>query len=260
MAECWARCLGGCGGKISGEHIVTESLWEGDRICVQGFQWCRPTYKEISVRNFTSNILCERHNSLLSDIGVDGGGTSAFDVFRQVAKVHDQRLANIEAGFWTGRFDICEYSIDGSLVERWLLKTLINMELSGDQGLTLGPYDDAERPHCDLVKMVYGLCPFPGSSGLYLVEDSSPTLTFLPGLRYLSHLKKLGSRTYVAAGGFWFRGFQFLLSLEPEGLSGTAERCDAGGHVLGTLNLLYHPQAFDFRDQEFPSQTIRFTW
>lgn len=261
MAECWARCLGGCEGRISGEHTVTESLWEGDRICVQGFQWCRPSYKEIPVRSFTSNILCERHNSRLSDIGVDGGGASAFDVFRQAGRVHEQRAANIEDGFWTGRFDICEYDFNGSLLERWFLKTLINMELSGDQGFAIGPHlEHAERLHCETVEMVYGLRPFPGRSGLYFLADSSRTVRFQERVRYVSYLKTLGDKTYVAAGQFSFHGFQFILSLEPEGLPETVERRDEEGRVVGALKLIHHPGLLDFRVDEFPSQKIRVIW
>lgn len=260
MAECWARCLGGCEGKISGEHIITQSVWKDDRIFVQGLQWC-PSYKEISVRNFTSNILCERHNSRLSDIGVDGGGSSAFDAFRQAGKVHGQRSANIEAGFRTGRFDICEYDLDGRLLERWFLKTLINMELAGDQELIVGPYvAHAERPHCDLVEIVYGLRPFSGGSGLYFLADSAHKVRFEERVRYTAYLKVTDNGGYVAAGEFNFHGFQLILSLEPEGLPATVERRDADDRVIRKLTLLHHPELLDFRVNEFPSQKIRVSW
>ena len=261
MDKCWARCLAGCDGKISGEHIISASLWEGDHIFVQGLQWCRSSHKEIPVRRFASNILCERHNSELSNIGVDGGGAAAFDVFRQAGKVQAQRSENIKAGFQTGRFDVCEYDINGPLLERWLLKTLINMELSGDQGLTLGPYlAQTERPNCELVEIVYGRRPFPGRSGLYFVADSAQSIQFQERLRYVAYLKTVEEKSYVAAAGFSFHGFPFILSLEPQGLPSTVDECDNEGRVVRKLSLLYHPEVLNVNLNDFPSLSIRVTW
>lgn len=261
MAECWARCLGGCKGKISGEHIITESAWKTDRIFVKGLKWCSPSYKEISVRNFTSNMLCERHNSELSNIGVDGGGALAAEAFRKAEKIHNQRSANIEAGFRTGRFDLCEYNLNGLLQERWFLKTLINMELAGDQRLIIGPYlGHGERPHCYLVEMVYGLRPFPDKSGLYIVLDSAHEARLEERISYHSYLRKAENGRYVAAGEFNFHGFHFILALEPNGLPVSAERRSADNEVVRTLSWLHHPELLDFRINDLPSQAIKLGW
>ena len=261
MAECWARCLGGCKGKISGEHIVTESLWKGDRLFVKGLQWCRETGKNISVRNFTSNILCQVHNSMLSNIGVDDGGSMAFKTLRQAGEVSAQRIANLKVGFRTGRFDICEYDINGLLLERWFLKTLINMELAGDQGLPIGPYlANQERPHSELVEIAFGLRQFPTDSGLYFLADFAHEGQFEERIRYAAHLRVSENGTYVAAGEFAFHGFQFMLSLEPGGLPKTIQRLGEKDGIGSTLYLLPHPEILDLRINELPSQKINVGW
>jgi len=64
---CWAARLGGCGGPISAEHVVTESLF-GKRIRVQGATrlWLGGVGTvETSIRKLKANILCRDHNNEL---------------------------------------------------------------------------------------------------------------------------------------------------------------------------------------------------
>lgn len=75
MKTCWAQCLGNCSGKISREHPISPSVFGGDEIVVQGFPWCRDRPKKISVANLTEKVLCQKHNSDLSDI--DKAGSDA---------------------------------------------------------------------------------------------------------------------------------------------------------------------------------------
>ena len=87
--------MGGCCRKISREHIVTENLFIGGTIGVKGFPWCQKTPKLIRKEEFTSNILCERHNNMLSQ--VDQAGIDAFAAFRKLAELNDQRLKALAA-------------------------------------------------------------------------------------------------------------------------------------------------------------------
>jgi len=142
-----------------------------------------------------------------------------------------------------------------------LLKTLINMEMSANQGVALGPYlESAEQPPCDLVEIVFGLRPFPGRSGLYFVVDSARTIRREERVKYVALLKTIGDKTYVAAGEFLFHGFQFILSLEPEGLPDSVEVRDEADRVIRSLKLLYRPHLLEFRVNEIPSQEIRVAW
>ncbi|MFH1300109.1 MAG: hypothetical protein ABIK07_03540 [Planctomycetota bacterium] len=63
--KCWAAFLGGCGGQITKEHIVTQGLFKR-RVRVDGLDGWLGTQKcEMPIRKITSNILCEHHNNEL---------------------------------------------------------------------------------------------------------------------------------------------------------------------------------------------------
>ena len=125
MAECWASGLGSCSDKISREHIVSESLFTNDIVRVEGFSWCKDKEKEIGLRSLTAKILCKKHNAALSP--VDIGGASAFEAFRNMTKIGNVRK-KVQPQIW----DVIQYSIDGILLERWFLKTLINISFGGE--------------------------------------------------------------------------------------------------------------------------------
>ena len=129
--ECWAACLGNCSDKVSREHLVSRGLFIGDIIRVEGFSWCKTGPKEVGLSSLTAKILCKKHNSDLSE--VDAGGANAFDIFRQLRLVANQRQ-----GLPPNSWQVPEYRIDGPLLERWLLKTLINISYNGDHPIVFG--------------------------------------------------------------------------------------------------------------------------
>ncbi len=257
MRVCWAKCLGDCKGNITGEHIITEKIWQGNEIGVFGFSWCREKHQFIGVANFTKNMLCERHNSTLSP--VDQGGIAAFDTFRKVSNVDEQRRANREAGFRSGRLDLFTYSLDGPLLERWFLKTLINMETAGDQNLAIGPYLDEPQPTRELVEVVYGKRSLTGNAGLYVVTTLGQTVNMQERIQYVSMVGSSSQRDYVAGGGFVFYGFRFLLLLDPSVNPDTFREHNT---ETGTSNppLIHRPRKVLFKVDEEPSQEIEIVW
>ena len=124
MKSCWAACLGGCSKKLSHEHLVSQSLFVGERIRVQGFPWCKEASKEIGLSTLTSKILRISHNQALSPI--DATGAQAFSTFREM-----QRLANVRTRLRPRVWKVRRYVIEGPQLERWLLKTLINISCNG---------------------------------------------------------------------------------------------------------------------------------
>ena len=251
VAECWAKCLGDCRGKITGEHIITEGIWASDEIGVSGLPWCRETHQFIGVKNFTKNMLCERHNSTLSP--VDQGGIAAFDTFRQAAAVHNQRSLNIESGFRTGRFDLCTYKLDGTLLERWFLKTLINIEFAGAQNLTIGPYFGQPIPACDLVEVAYGKRSLTGNAGLYFVAGLRETVKLEERVKYTSLIATSAHGEFVAAGQFVFFGFTFLLLVDP------AAKIKIEKPSV-EMAMIHRPYKLLFTVNELPSQEIEIPW
>jgi hypothetical protein len=110
--KCWAATLGGCGGPITIEHVVTKALF-GKRVRVDGHTggWLGTEADEISIKKLTANILCQDHNNELGRTA-DRSARRLLDCFRasqQPMKLRgsrilrppvDRRLSGVEFGRW----------------------------------------------------------------------------------------------------------------------------------------------------------------
>lgn len=149
---CWAHALGDCN-KLSREHVVSRSIFAS---------WCScPTHVEGICRMpsglrpesaLTAKILCQKHNSALSPLDAEAGKLSAL-------------LLHSAAGQHIGRPEL-----SGSLIERWVFKTLIN-------GLAAG-WSDRRKwlPSEQIVRFIFGTESLPRGCGLYSIDGSSEDL------------------------------------------------------------------------------------
>ena len=249
MESCWAHCLGNCNQKLSGEHLVSESLFTSERVSVQGFQWCKESPKEIGLSSFTAKILCSRHNSALSP--VDEAGGKAFAALREM-----RRLSNIREKLRPQVWHIVKRSIDGKGLERWFLKTLIN--LCHNQGHPIGlESPTAGRPSEHLVRTAFGLEPFAHRAGLYSIVrtgmecESTDTISFAP-------LIKQGSQ--IEGGLFGFRGLRFLLFLNAEGPPDNLAGIIFEGEDLGACQMNFHNSEIRENTGKHRSQILTIKW
>jgi hypothetical protein len=252
MDGCWASVLGDCSGGLSGEHIITASLFLGDSIGVKGLPWCREGHRFIGNASYTASILCRRHNSELSP--VDDAGALAFATFRTMASIYKNRSGMLRYGLWCGRFDVMEQRVDGPGLERWLLKTLINMELAGKQGLGVGPTASPAGIDSELVEIAFGLRSFQDRARLYFAAFDSEAIDMQERVQYASWIKDVPPRpSYVGAGAFSFYGFRFFCP-EPAGFpdSITIEGRE--------VKLLHHINTINVDRNNQPSQRVHFTW
>ncbi len=248
---CWAVSLGDCDDKISREHIVSKSLYIGDMVKVSGFPWCKDEPKTIGLANLTAKILCKRHNSLLSE--VDTAGAFAFDVLRQ-----SQGLSNIRNRNPKTRWTIKRYKIDGPRLERWFLKTLININLSFGGSLRIGT-DSTEigKPSLSVVETAFGVRKFQNRAGLYSVvrvgqtRTSEDTVSFAPLIKDSAYI----------AGGLWsFRGFVYLLFLGAEGPPQPLVGVSFDGEDFGACQLNFHNRQARMNVGKYLSQVIETVW
>jgi hypothetical protein len=122
---CWALCLGDCGEGMTGEHLVSEGLFQTNDITVQGFPWCLDTAKKIGLASLVANILCKKHNNALNEL--DTAASDAFKVFREAVHLNHVRQKLKRQPAW----NVKRFTIDGPRLERWFLKTLINISFGG---------------------------------------------------------------------------------------------------------------------------------
>src|SRR6266436_2016434 len=147
MKDCWAACLGNCSDKISREHIISANLFLSDKIMVQGLSFCRDEPKEIGQAALTRKILCTKHNSDLSEI--DAAAGDSINALRKATQ-----LSNLRVERKIKHPRIIRFQIDGPTLERWFLKTFINIVYK--QCYPIGsPSAKVWTPSCDLVEVAF---------------------------------------------------------------------------------------------------------
>jgi len=203
--KCWASEVGGCGGGQSGEHLVSANVWTGPTVDVQGFRWCKDKPKRIGVPSLTANILCRDHNSALS--AVDAAGGAAFATLGSAISLATAR-ARVPHVDWLLQ---C-FRIDGLMLERWFLKTLINLCLVQDAAPTWPDGVIRFNPPLWMVRAAYGIEPLGRPMGLYTVAYVGESTAHRDAVEF----GPLFTREDVLVGGvFKFVGYRFVLSLFP---------------------------------------------
>jgi hypothetical protein len=254
MRTCWAKSLGNCSDSLSGEHLVSAGLFATDTVCVQGLSWCRDEPKTIGLPNLTRNILCTSHNSALSP--VDEAAIKAFNVFRECVRLTDVRQLMKER-LW----NIVRLNIDGAVLERWFLKTLVNVTVGGPQ--RIGPKSlVVGEPSEDLVEIAYGLRKFKPNAGLYSSAEMGETLTSEDRVTIIPFFDT--GNECVFGGTFYFRGFRFMLYLGEEGFTGNLSFVHRGGAATSHYSRpLRHLRKMNFTvgpSQKRISHVVDFKW
>jgi hypothetical protein len=249
MSVCWASGLGDCSEKISREHLVSQSLFMSEEITVQGFPWCKDTPKKVGLQNLTAKILCRKHNSDLSPI--DEAGAAAFDAIRQA-----KRLGNIRQRLRTTYWHVEKFKIDGPALERWFVKTLVNVAFGREHRIG-SDSTVAGEPSMRLVEIAFGKNKSDGRAGIYQVVhvgqqiQSDDTVSFSPLIK---------DNSYIAGGLFSFRGLRFLLFLGSEGLNALPHAIGLPGEDWGISQLNYHNEEMKAMINGRLSHVIRVKW
>lgn len=203
MRVCWATCLGDCDGPLTREHLVSANVLGPGPIKIRGLPWCREEFREIGVGSLTRNMLCESHNHRLSPLDQAGGQAwREFSIFTVSAR---RALTMPPTARTTGR----NYQkVNGAMLERWLLKTLVNLIVSSGE-----PRGDAWIPPQDWVDIIFGRMRFPERCGLYF-EKAEHTLPHTDD--YLALLVRTYPGTNLpCAGQMKINGWGVIVTMLP---------------------------------------------
>ncbi len=141
---------------------------------------------------------------------------------------------------WT----VKRFNVNGPLLERWFLKTLIYLSVSGDWAIGLGSHKKG-TPSQQLVRIAFGHEAFEPYEGLYIAGypgeniDSMDRVSFAP----------MTEGDNLVVGRFNFRGYRFYLSLVPEKVE----------NFEGSP-LLYRNSNLRFMVQDRLSHIVRLRW
>ena len=158
MRSCWAAGLGRCQGGITSEHLFSKGLFSGRRVQVQGSLWKSAKPKLIGVNCLTANILCSHHNNSLSR--VDDEGILAFRAIRRFEEILSGRQSPLHAS------DL-QHDVDGTILERWFIKTAINLFVVSGENRYWFDGTAATRPPLGVVEAAFGLKKLQRPQGLY---------------------------------------------------------------------------------------------
>ncbi len=204
--KCWAASLGDCAGGISGEHLVSQSLFPDGSVIVQGFHWCKGKPKPIGLASLTANILCFKHNCDLSEL--DSSAKRTFDTL-----VESMALYEVRRKLHLRRYSIKQFLIDGNLLERWFLKTLINFGFEREWIIGEGQHPAGE-PSEELVRIAFGRAAFRHKAGLYTASHVGEQVTVNDKFELHYSPKTIGNN--LLAGMFTFSEYRFFLNLLPQ--------------------------------------------
>lgn len=225
---------------MSGEHVFSNSIFKAGCSCpliIEGVKRIRQGEPTRGAEK--SNILCRHHNSLLSPLDETVGQIA---IFQAEANEKDYKGSLI---------------VEGELLERWLLKTVINSAAAG----WLAPVK--WQPSPSIAKAIFGLEPIPERIGLYSVDGVDPSHRPSGGASFTPIFMgtPLGKRlvgAYVTV-----HGMPLLCSLHTD-----LPQILEAGHIPQLLKHfspdglkhLYHPGAIVMSRNEASQVFIGFSW
>lgn len=227
---------------MSQEHLVSECLFEGD-IRVKGLPWCKEIEKTVGKGRLTSRFLCRHHNKSLSE--VDSASKQTLDVLLEACDLFAARR-NSRVRNWIVKY----FTTDMLLLERWCLKTLINMNLSSKPGFPFDAERKSNRPTDELVRIAFGLKRFTPPMGLYRIAVTGENIDLGDGHIHIETKTRDGR---LAAAEFKLWGLPFFLSLIPEPISWQ------GGHLLRGEHRQWFT-TWDRKNRQVKSHMVTFTY
>lgn len=218
ISSCWANVLDDCEGKLTREHIISVAAIQHPDPKASRAQKeqrvLRHTYvqgprgswtREVAVADLVGRMLCERHNRGSSELDIAGGALSdAIRYFVEAAR--DREYSRL-------RWAMKMHELDGPLVERWLMKTAINMTVGYRERRRVGSGDaEPNRPSRELAEMVFGHRPVVEPYGIWFVTRTDDQLVADQSFSTQPWVKG------DVLGGTLFSicGFQFAVSLSDD--------------------------------------------
>jgi hypothetical protein len=220
---CYAAQLLDCDGRISAEHYVSEALLRRFKrgFTVEGPSWATVA-KRVGPAALTAKVLCQRHNEALS--GLDAMIGEFYDFLRAA-------IVGPHAG---------SRIFDGEDLERWAMKVLLGLTVSGNVASGQKKARAVEVPDLYL-RILFGEEDMPQRCGFMYVAAEVPDLEANQLALALNHCPLDGSERSGQVYGITVRmlnSFQYTTSItEP----------------LETLNdepLYYRPAGIQLGDPE----------
>lgn len=239
--ECWALSLGNCGGGASREHYISDGILDRRVVNAFGLKWCKDEPKTIGIASATAKILCKTHNEALSPF--DG----------EAAKLSQFLTANV----WDDPLKSDTVTLSGPLLEKWALKTCLNLGFIG----ALDPETHVRIvPDGPLVRAMFSPALPQEGMGLYFIHGKLSNEGYQVGVSWKA-IRNRSRGDRLVGMAFVFNGFRFVVSLVPV----RAEPLLVKMGVLDGLDYAqaridYRPRNIRMRSRSAGEKIIHLTW
>ena len=238
--ECWAKDLGNCGGATSREHYISDGIFDGQSITAFGLSWCSEAPVSIGLASATAQILCKRHNEALSDYDDEASKLSRFMTTNIINAPRADEATTLK----------------GPLLEKWSLKTLLNL---GFLGALDRPLFTRIEPPLEIVQCLFRNIPVPEGAGLYLVSGTLTTESYKVGLAWNAIRNRETSKVFGMA--FTFNGLRFVVSLlSSRGEDKIKSLGVTNGFDYASANVTYRPHNITLAGGNAGRKTIHLVW
>ncbi len=192
MGRCWANSLGGCD-TMSGEHIFSDALFTRPCSCPMVTDGVKRIRRGEPTPNAEkANILCRHHNSTLTELDQLAG-----------------KIANFQARANDEHFEDTLY-VEGELLERWLLKTVVNVAAAGWAA------PRKWHPSPEIVAAIFGHTPVPNGVGLFSVDGVDRNLRPQGGVSFTPILLNQSTGPQLLGAYVTVHGMPLFAALDTE--------------------------------------------
>jgi hypothetical protein len=196
--NCYANKLGNCSKKMSREHIISNGLLPNE-IGITGFNWCKDKEVFIGRNSFTQKNLCRKHNEDLSPY--DSEMKNLMDT---MDKYNTQQPSSII--YTKEETEV----INGEYIERWILKTGINLTQYYLEKEDISFKDDLVLPY------LFGEKIFEYPYGLSIAYSSINKPDFQGKVHFSCNYTSISGMKYIDTIFIVFHGIPYVLFLESD--------------------------------------------
>lgn len=151
--RCWAEAVSPCRGKLSREHPFTRASFTSGTVDFVNVVGPGAGTTRLNIDAVTVRCLCEGHNNELS--AVDQAGVDFFNCIRR-----QEELLSLRRRQPDRRWSWHTLCVDGKGVERWLMKTALNLSYLRREQVV------GWEPPTSMAEAVFALRDLPSGAGL----------------------------------------------------------------------------------------------
>jgi hypothetical protein len=245
-AACYLRATGACCTKISGEHLISETVLNvlaEKKIEISGLPWQKGNKKILGFGALTSGCLCRTHNSALSPIDTMGG--RFFDAIQKSGTGVSGPAHN--------------FLFSGHDIERWMLRTLAAFAVSNNFAIDGAKIDNEFVERLRLPELLEDTKQWNPPLGMYLIQGVGYTFSWRETLE-LAPILKRGTEEVVGITTN-IQGFQIGVLATDHDITGTGldKAVYRPGRLIFKMEHLTHVIEMCW-DDDLPHMDVTITW